>query len=125
MRKPHPNARKLRKDMPEAEQRLWYFIRRSELGGFRFRRQHTIGPYIVDFACLEAKLVIELDGDQHALGDAPKRDEKRDAYLTAEGFEVLRFWNNEVYENIDGVLEAILDAAMNSVRAKQVESSRQ
>ncbi len=125
MRKPHPSARKLRKDMPEAEQRLWYFIRRSELGGFRFRRQHTIGPYIADFACLEAKLVIELDGDQHALGDAPKRDEKRDAYLIAEGFEVLRFWNNEVYENIDGVLEAILDAAMNSVRAKQVESSQQ
>ena len=125
MRKPHPNARKLRKDMPEAEQRLWYFIRCSELGGFRFRRQHTIGPYIVDFACLETKLVIELDGDQHALGDAPRRDEKRDAYLTAEGFEVLRFWNNEVYENIDGVLEAILDAAMNSVRAKKVEPPRQ
>jgi len=125
MRKPHPNARKLRKDMPEAEQRLWYFIRRKELGGFRFRRQHTIGPYIVDFACVESNLVIELDGDQHALGDTPERDGKRDAYLNQQGFEVLRFWNNEVYENIDGVLEVILDAAMNSARAKQADDSQQ
>ncbi len=111
--------------MPPAEQRLWYFIRRKALGGFRFRRQHTIGPYIVDFACLEAKLVIELDGDQHALGDAPERDANRDAYLREQGFEVLRFWNNEVYDEINSVLEVILDAALNSVRAKQVEASQQ
>lgn len=116
MRKPHPVAGALRKDMPSTEKRLWYFLRRKALGGFRFRRQHTIGPYIADFVCLEAKIVVELDGDQHALGAAPKRDEKRDAFLVTKGFEVLRFWNNEIYENVDGVLETILEAAMSAQR---------
>lgn len=121
MRKPHPAAKKLRKEMPPGEQRLWARIRRKQLGGFRFRRQHTVGPYIADFACLEAKLIVELDGDQHGRGNAPSRDAKRDAYLREQGFEVLRFWNNAVYEEIDSVLEVILDAAENSVRAQQSE----
>ena len=108
--------------MPPAEQRLWARIRRKQLGGFRFRRQHTVGPYIADFACLEAKLIVELDGDQHGRGNAPTRDAKRDDYLREQGFEVLRFWNNTVYEEIDGVLEAILDAATNSVKAQQFEN---
>jgi len=124
MRKPHKSARALRKDMPSAEQRLWYFIRRKQLGGLRFRRQHTIGPYIADFVCVEAKLVIELDGEQHGAGGAPAHDERRNSFMGSEGWVVLRFWNHEVYDNIDGVLEAILDAAGNSVRALEIEKSR-
>ncbi len=123
IRKPLPNARKLRKDMPSAEQRLWYFIRRKQLGGLRFRRQHTIGPYIADFVCVEAKLVIELDGEQHGLGGAPEHDEKRNAFMESEEWAVVRFWNNEVYDTIDDVLEMILDVAGNSVRALEIEKS--
>ena len=106
IRKPHPNAKKLRKEMPPAEQKLWAQIRRKQLGGFRFRRQHSIGPFIADFVCIEAKLIIELDDDQHGFGDGV-RDAKRDGYLESENWQVLRFWNNDVYDNIDGVLEPI------------------
>ena len=114
IRKPHPNARRLRKDMPAAEQRLWARLRGRRLGDYRFRRQHTIGPYIADFACVEAMLVVELDGDQHALGAAPMRDAARDRFMEDEGWLVLRFWNNDVYGNIAGVLDAILEAAETS-----------
>lgn len=124
IRKPHPNARVLRKDMPSAEQRLWYFIRKKQLGGFRFRRQHTIGPFAADFACVEARLVVELDGDQHGRGGAPSRDQRRNAFMENEGWTVLRFWNHEVYDNINGVLETILDVAINSVRALEFEKSK-
>ncbi len=124
IRKPHPNAHKLRKDMPSAEQRLWYFIRRKQLGGFRFRRQHTIAPYIADFVCIEAKLVVELDGEQHGLDGAPEHDERRNAFMESEGWAVVRFWNNEVYDNIDDVLETILEAAGNSVRSLEIEKPR-
>jgi very-short-patch-repair endonuclease len=123
IRKPHPNARNLRKDMPSAEQRLWVFIRRKQLDGLRFRRQHTIGPYIADFVCVEAKLVIELDGEQHGLDGAPAHDEKRNAFMESKGWAVVRFWNNEVYDTIDDVLETILDAAGNSIRALEIEKS--
>lgn len=125
MRKPHPAAKKLRKEMPPAEQRLWAHIRRKQLGGFRFRRQHTVGHYIADFACLEAKLIVELDGDQHGRGDGPMRDARRDDFLREQGFEVLRFWNNAVYEEIDSVLESILDAAVNAAKAQQAEKAGQ
>jgi very-short-patch-repair endonuclease len=104
--------------MPPAEQRLWFFLRRKQLGGFRFRRQHTIGPYITDFACVEARIVIELDGEQHGFDEAAARDGRRDAFLDAQGFQVLRFWNGDVYNNIEAVLEAILDAAANAIRAQ-------
>jgi len=124
MRKPHKNARTLRKDMPSAEQRLWFFIRRKQLVGFRFRRQHTIGPYVADFVCVETKLVIELDGDQHGLGVAPDHDAKRNNFMENEGWTILRFWNNQVYDNVDGVLEMILDRAGNNVRAMKIEKSR-
>ncbi|MEO1015139.1 MAG: endonuclease domain-containing protein [Pseudomonadota bacterium] len=108
LRKPHPNAKALRKDMPPAERRLWAKLRNRQLGGFRFRRQHTVGPYIADFACVEARLIVELDGDQHGRDDAPARDARRDAFLEEQGWRVLRFWNHEAFENLDGVLETIL-----------------
>lgn len=97
-------ARELRRDMTDAERLLWRHLRASQLG-YRFRRQHPIGPYIVDFACLSAKLVIELDGGQHA--DSAS-DAHRDAFLRRQGFRVLRFWNNEVLQNPEGALGMIL-----------------
>jgi very-short-patch-repair endonuclease len=118
MRKPHPNARRLRKALPPSEQRLWHFVRRKQLGGFRFRRQHTIGDYVVDFACLEAGIVIELDGSQHGEDEAILKDQERDLMLNKEGYEVIRIWNYEVMENIEGVLEGILERCENSIRFK-------
>ena len=93
-------ARELRSDMTLAERRLWSILKLRQLNGSRFRRQLPIGPYIVDFACLQARLVVEVDGGQHmgAAGDGA-----RDAFLRREGFQVLRFWNNEVMANLEGV----------------------
>ena len=109
--------------MPSAEKRLWFFIRKRQLGDFRFRRQHTIGPYIADFACVEAMLVIELDGDSHGTDEAATYDERRNAFMEAQGWIVLRFWNSEIYENIDGVLTTILDAAENGARELAIAKS--
>lgn len=100
------NARALRKNMTDVEQLLWYKIRSRQLQNFRFRRQHPIGQYIVDFICLETKLIIELDGSQH-VEDQKNNDSIRDLWLTQQGFKVLRFWNNDVLSNMDGVLITI------------------
>ena len=97
-------ARELRSTMTDAEQRLWHYLRLRQLAGHRFRRQCPVGPYIADFACLERRLIVELDGGQHA-GSA--QDRCRDAYLHRCGFRVLRFWNNFVFDNPEGVLSEI------------------
>ena len=97
-------SRKLRRDMTIAEQCLWRRIRTQQLG-VKFRRQHPAGIYILDFACVELMLALELDGGQHA--EAQVKDEKRTKWLEAKGWKVLRFWNNELLKNIDGVLEEI------------------
>src|ERR1700722_14529818 len=88
----------------DAELRLWRLLRDRRLSGFKFRRQVPVGPYIVDFRCVGAKLIVEADGSQHA--ESP-RDKARDAYLGSQGWKVLRFWNNEVLRNREGVLETI------------------
>ena len=93
-------ARELRKDMTPAERRLWTILQGRQLEGYRFRRQCPVGPYIADFACLEANLLLEVDGGQHM--DAVV-DVRRDTFLRREGFHVLRFWNNEVMTNLEGV----------------------
>ena len=98
-------ARSLRQNLTDAEQRLWSQVRRRQLEGFRFRRQVPLGPYVVDFACLAARLVIEVDGGQHGL--RAEKDAARTSWLEANGFHVLRFWNNEVLGNTEGVLETI------------------
>jgi primosomal protein N' (replication factor Y) len=100
-------ARGLRHNMTDAEQRLWMHVRRRQLLGCKFRRQYPLGPYVVDFACLEKKLVIEVDGGQH---NDSSTDRRRDAFLRSRGFNVLRFWNHDVLANIDGVLQVILAA---------------
>lgn len=98
-------ARKLRKESTEAEKLLWWQLSRRQLEDLKFRRQQPIGKYIVDFVNFEKKLIIELDGGQHA--NQKDKDNERDNWFRNQGFEVLRFWNNEVFENLDGVLEVI------------------
>jgi len=100
-------ARALRRNQTDAERKLWRLLRRRDNIGYRFRRQHPLGPYIVDFACLEANLIVELDGGQHAEPALQARDLQRDAWLEARGYRVLRFWNADIYESIDGVLTRI------------------
>jgi very-short-patch-repair endonuclease len=98
-------ARSLRRQMTDAERLLWHHLRAQRLGGFKFRRQLVIEPYIVDFACLEAKLVVEADGGQH--GEQQDGDDKRTSCLEAMGYRVLRFWNHEILTETQAVLERI------------------
>ena len=98
-------ARMLRKRSTSAEKLLWQQLRGSELEGHKFRRQQPVGPYILDFVNFEKRIVIELDGGQHAIKKGS--DKNRDAWLKAEGFKVLRFWNNDIFENLEGILEVI------------------
>ena len=103
-------ARELRRRSTGAERLLWQRLRGRQLAGVKFRRQVPIGPYIVDFACLSKKIIIELDGSQHAEPEHSRRDVKRDLFLEEQGFRVLRFWDNEVFKNLEGVLTAIHEA---------------
>jgi very-short-patch-repair endonuclease len=103
-------ARQLRRDVTASERKLWWRLRELALEGSHSRRQATIGPYFADFACHTTKLVIEIDGAQHGMTPRIKRDLKRDTYLERNGYRVLRFWNHDVRENIDGVLMVIRDA---------------
>ena len=100
-------ARKLRRDATHAERLLWSKLRRHQVDGLQFRRQSPIGRYIVDFVCPAAQLIVEVDGGQHTA----ERDAARTAWLEGQGFRVLRFWNDEVLKNIDGVLRVIANAA--------------
>jgi very-short-patch-repair endonuclease len=99
-------AQELRNNATEAEQRLWGRLRRRRLGGFKFSRQMSVGPFVCDFLCRERGLVVELDGSQHA--EQESRDTRRTAFLNRDGLKVVRFWNNDVFENLEGVLRAIL-----------------
>lgn len=104
-------AKTLRQNMTDAEQRLWFHLRAHRMAGQKFRRQQPIGPYTVDFVHLGARLIVEADGGQHA--DSP-RDAARDAWLQSQGFQVLHFWNHDILQNTDLVLQAIwaaIDAA--------------
>ena len=99
--------RELRRDGTEAEQRLWRLLRSRRFLGFKFRRQHPIGGYVVDFFCADRGLVVELDGGQHFLDSGRQHDEQRDRYLDLLGLRTVRFTNLEVFENLAGVLERI------------------
>jgi very-short-patch-repair endonuclease len=101
-------ARRLRKDMTDVECLLWHHLRNRRLLGHKFRRQHEIGSYIVDFVCTEERLVVELDGSQHA--DQVGYDDRRTCYLQSQGYRVLRFWNNDVLTKIESVLEVMVAA---------------
>lgn len=97
-------ARELRREMTLAERKLWQVLKARGLDGHRFRRQHPLGPYIADFACLEAGIVIEVDGGQH---HDSEQDGRRDRYMQGIGFRVLRFWNNDVLANLEGTCAVI------------------
>ena len=93
--------------MTQAETHLWYRLRRRQVGNYRFRRQVPIGSYIVDFACVEERLIVEVDGSQHLDSDY---DARRDRWLEDQGFRVMRFWNHDVLDRTELVLRQILDA---------------
>jgi very-short-patch-repair endonuclease len=106
-------ARRLRRRQTDAEAALWPRLRAGQVPGFKFRRQHPIGPYVVDFVCLDAQPVVEADGSQHGT----ERDATRDAFLVAQGFRVLRFWDNDVLLDTDVVMNAIWNALQERVDA--------
>ncbi len=103
-RQTSPHAARLRREKTDAEQHFWLAVRERRLGGFKFRCQISLHPYIADFACIAARLVVELDGGQHI----PETDARRTALIEAKGYRVLRFWNNDVLHNLEGVLEVVL-----------------
>jgi very-short-patch-repair endonuclease len=112
MKSPLRNAAKsLRKQATNTEWSLWFHLQAKQLEGLKFRRQQPIGKYIVDFVCFEKKVIIEVDGGQHSENGY---DRVRDEWLIKEGFKVLRFWNNEVLNNIAGVLEVIRSNCLKS-----------
>ena len=108
MRRIRRNARALRNNPTDAERHLWYYLCRRNLRQFKFRRQHPIAGFIADFASIDARLVIELDGGQHA--EATGYDSARTRKIEAKGYRVLRFWNNEVLQHTEAVLDVIFEA---------------
>ena len=104
-------AQSLRNNATPAERRLWWHLSKRQLQGHKFSRQMPIGPFVADFLCRKARLVIEVDGGQHC---ESRRDQSRTDFIEAQGFRVIRFWNNEVLENIEGVLLTIAQAMADS-----------
>jgi very-short-patch-repair endonuclease len=126
MKPRHPlneRARELRNNPTDAERALWRYLRSSQLEGVKFRRQQPIEGYIVDFVSFDRRIIIELDGGQHA--EDAFRDKQRDTCLVLNGFTVMRFWNNEVFENIEGVLEVIRQRCVEAVSPTSPTPSRQ
>ncbi len=99
-------ARKLRREQTDVEQLLWSKLRSRQVGGLKFRRQFTLPPYVADFCCEEARLIIEVDGGQHA--DSVAHDKTRTEFFERRGYRVIRFWNNDVLQNIEGVIDEVL-----------------
>jgi very-short-patch-repair endonuclease len=111
---------RLRREMTEAERKLWAVLRSSQLNGAKFRRQQPIGPFVADFVCQEHKLIVEVDGGQHA---ECRTDERRTAFLQSKGYRVLRFWNNETLNNLAGVAEVIAAALSSPHPARAARES--
>ncbi len=103
-------AKQLRKNSTDAERALWRVIRSRQLGGYKFRRQQPLGPFVVDFVCLEARLVVEVDGGHHDEAEDRAHDQRRSQWLEGAGFRVMRFWNHDVLNQLDSVSEAISNA---------------
>ena len=100
-------AKALRQNQTETEKKLWLYLRSRQMVGYKFRRQQPIGPYVVDFCCLKKRLILELDGGQHT--SQIEADKRRTQFLEKEGFRVIRFWDNEIFQNREGVLEKIVE----------------
>ena len=110
-----PKAKTLRQRSTDAERLLWRYLRSNQLHGVKFRRQQPIGKFIVDFVCFSEKLIIELDGGQHAQEKDRLKDSTRDYWLKQQGFKVLRFWDTDVLTNIEGVVETIFKEVIPSI----------
>ena len=106
-------ARNLRKNATPQEQKFWNIVRNHQILGLEFRRQYPIGDYIVDFICRKKKLIIELDGGQHNTPDKIVYDKKRTEFLISKGYSVIRFWNNDIDNNIEGVYEKLIELCKN------------
>ncbi len=113
-------ARELRNHQTDAEDALWYMLRDRRMAGTKFRRQHPVEPYVLDFYCHELKLAIELDGGQHN----HEYDERRSAFLARKGIRVLRFWNNDVFQQTEAVLEAIYHAITTRIHSSQPQREK-
>jgi very-short-patch-repair endonuclease len=113
-------SRALRHAMTDAEKVLWRALKRIPVYGSHFRRQVPIGPYVADFACLKARLIVELDGGHHSRDDTQAKDAIRSQWLEREGYRVIRFWNSELNENIAGVLDTIYAALYGSPQSEAV-----
>ena len=100
-------ARQMRREPTADELKFWYQVRDRRLEGFKFKRQVPIGPFIADFVCIERRIIVEIDGGQHS---GSMRDEKRDAFLSSEGYRVMRFWNADVLTNMSGVIDMVIAA---------------
>jgi len=109
-------AKQLRRTMTRAETLLWRYLKANRIDGLGIRRQAPIGNYVADFVCFSSKLIIELDGESHDFDERQKADQRRDAFFAAEGFQVLRFTNEQVMSNLEGVVEAIRQAASAGAR---------
>jgi very-short-patch-repair endonuclease len=101
-----PHAARLRREMTDVERIVWEHLRNRQLEGFKFRRQASIGPFVVDFLCAERSLIVEIDGGQHS----PERDAARSKYLEERGYCILCFWNHDISDALDGVLQTIVGA---------------
>src|ERR1039457_2788947 len=101
----HEFSKQLRRDQTDAERKMWSLLRSRSLAGYKFRRQQPIGPYIADFCCFRPRLIVELDGGQHA--EKVEYDQRRTDFLKSEGFEVIRFWDHQVLKEMDSVQEMI------------------
>ena len=101
------NARRLRRTMSDAEHLLWSRLREARDAGVAFRRQVPIGPYVADFMCRKADLIVEVDGEQHALPEQAAHDERRDAFLRGQGYTVVRVWTADIWRDVDAVLDRI------------------
>ena len=107
-------SRQLRREMTDAERRLWKRLRQRQFNGYKFRRQHPLGPYVLDFVCLEAKLVVEADGGQHI--ERSDYDRRRTLWLEQKGYRVLRFWNDQILNSIDEVSAVIWQALISELQ---------
>jgi very-short-patch-repair endonuclease len=117
-------ARHLRRNVTDAEKRLWYQLRMLKSEGRHFRRQVPIAGFIADFACYKCRLIIELDGGQHNTLAGFVRDDMRSRLLEAEGFHIMRFWNSDVFQNLEGVVDMIRNAAgLSTIYAYEPEKS--
>lgn len=117
-------AKRLRRELTDAERIVWSRIKEGKLRGWHFRCQHPVGPYILDFACVKLKLAVEIDGATHSTLPERLHDERRARYLAREGWVTVRFWNDEVYRSLHGVVESILarlpEARVRAARARRV-----